>query len=323
MNIMQKNVFFRLITPIFLAFSLSLPAQISTWYLEEMPRLRKGTTYLVTPDTISESCKKYIEVLKETWTLTPIKCIKPDEIDQYAAPNSSFFMFTSVNRPISEKKDRRGFTISENPRYTFFFELWICKERFFSSKRIKVKEDDVIQIASVELFHNAYNPTEAQFFSRYKLDGEGHLKNWSPGIFKNYLQSIMYFIEKKEERPISKDIFQPKLLQKLKKDTLFIPDYVFKKMNGFTGDDSKSYETEDFMSEYPYPYKIVSMAELDHRILTDPNGIHYMLLMQSHTHKIISVVNSKTGTILSSMVTTSYVLKPKDFRTIRQDIESE
>lgn len=94
-------------------------------------------------------------------------------------------------------------------------------------------------------------------------------------------------------------------------------------MNGFTGDESKSYETEDFMSEYPYPYKIVSMEELDHRILNDPTGIHYMLLMQSHTHKIISVVGSKTGTILSSMVTTSYVLKPKDFRTIRQDIESE
>ncbi len=320
---MQKNTFFKAILFLFLAFGNTIHAQMAIWDIDEMARLRKGTTYLVTEDTTSKTCKEYIEVIKQTWTLSPVKCIKPSEIETYLAPGSSFFSFTCVENTTT-KTDRNGFVKQGNSTFTFYFDLWICDEGYFSKKRKRLKEDDKIQIARIELYTTHLSYINPEKFTSTKLDGGGNIRNWSPGIVKNYLQSVMYFIKKKEERALTRDIFQPKLLKKLKKDTLFIPDYVLLKMNPLTGKETERDDPEELMKEYPYPYKIVPMDELSQRILTDATGIHYLIYVRSVADKTISVMNSKSGVILSSLRTSlTYNIKSKDFKTLRQDIESD
>lgn len=50
--------------------------QIAVSNLEEIAKIKKGTTYVAMKDPTSEKAKEYISVFKSTWNLSKVEVIK-------------------------------------------------------------------------------------------------------------------------------------------------------------------------------------------------------------------------------------------------------
>src|SRR5690606_28263853 len=110
-------------------------------------------------------------------------------------------------------------------------------------------------------------------------------------------------------------------MQKLKTETLYVPDYIFIKRNKFKGTESERFEEKELMEGYKFPYKIVSIEELNSKILNGEEFL-YLSYIRSNTDKFISVINSKTGEVIYTVYRPmSYNFSDKDMKIIQDDIE--
>ena len=148
----------------------------------------------------------------------------------------------------------------------------------------------------------------------YRFDTEGHIMNWTPGMFKNYVQELQDLISRQEERPISKFYVEPENLAKVKDETLYIPDYVLDQYNANLVSQGKI-SAKELMSDYPYKYKVVSNAELSKMILDSNEPLYYLLFVRSNSDKFISIVEGQSGAFLYTRFT------PISFSVKRPDIK--
>lgn len=85
--------------------------------------------------------------------------------------------------------------------------------------------------ARMELFTDFLTLNQPDNIYETDYDGNGHIRNWGPGILKNYIQSLMGCLDKGESRVLTKEIINLKEIKNLKKDVLYVPDYVLIKFN--------------------------------------------------------------------------------------------
>lgn len=314
-------------------FTLPLAGQIALDNLNEIPRVKNGTTYIVMKDTAAAAAAPYKEIFRQYWTFSKIEFIQYKDILKFVAPDVSFFTIggfttTSTFVHMSSTGGRREGLSYDNTH--LYLELWTCdpKELEKWQKKNKKKDDlpDKVKqvIGRIELFTDF--PTLAQPDNIYKsdYDGDGHIRNWGPGYLKNYVQALMSLLEKGEKRWLYKGSSDPKQLKQLKQQVLYIPDYVLIKFNKFSGDESKKHEEQEIMAKYKYKYEIVSNTELNQKILDNSKPVFYLVYVKSSTDKYVSVYNSKTGDLIyTTYKPMSYNIKDDDLEDLSDAIKGK
>jgi hypothetical protein len=289
--------------------------------------VKNGTTYIAMKNPNSAQAEKYKEVFEKYWTISPVKFIKYSEIAKNVSPKSSFFTIggyetTTQNvHMYSNGTSRNGINYSITHLY---LELWTVKDKFFESKKGKeFKNSDQVQIARIELFTDFPTLMKPENIYLANADGDNHIRNWGPGLIKNYVQLLMASLNEGKEKSLFKANYDPKQLNELRNKKLFVPDYVHIKFNKFTGDESKIHDEKEIFEDYGYKYELVSTKVLNEKILESSTAFYYLVYVKSSTDKYVSVINSATGEIVYTVYSpVSYNFKSGDLKDIFKKINN-
>ena len=320
------------IKPVIILFQITLllpfisNSQFSISNLSEIEKIKSGTTYIAMKDPNSEKVKEYIEIFKRFWTISKPEFIKYSEIEKYLSPENSFLTIggyetnTEFIKLYQNGSQKHGINYSNTH---IFLELWTCDKKYFTSKK-KNKvfgNGDKSQVARIELFTDFETLSNPDLLYQSEYDGNGHIRNWGPGVLKNYLQTLMGYLAKNENLSLYTGSSNAKELKKLKKEALYIPDYVLIKFNKLNGKETKKHDIKDILEDFKLKYILISGADLNHKILKDTNGFYYLIYIKSSTDKYINVIHSLTGEIIySKYVPLSYNIKSDDFKELQEKI---
>ena len=311
------SFFLALLTPLF------LKSQIAISNTAHIQKIKNGTTYVAMKDPTDANSQPYIEALKASWNFSKIDFIKYSEIQQHLAPENSFLVITSYETTTqfytrSETGSRRnGINYSNGHLY---LELWTCTDKFFETGKKNFSAGSKVQIARIELYNDFESFLDPDKIYQAGYDGDGHIRNWGPGILKNYIQTLMNYLQKAEKQSLYAEYTNQKELKNLTKETLYIPDFTLVKLNKFNGDERKRHDLEDIMGDYEQKYKLIKTTELNQSILNNQK-MYYLVYVKSSTDKYISVINSQTGEIIYTRYTPlSYNIKSGDLKELNKAI---
>lgn len=320
----SRTVISLLFLVLFSGITITTLAQIGTDNLKEVEKIKKGTTYVVMYNPNSPRVAPFIQAFKDAWTLSRLEFIRYSEMESHLSPENSFFSIGGYETTTENFVDVRGIRrkTGEYSNTHLYLELWVPNEKYFTQNKQKpLREKDKVQVARIELYTDYETLKAPETIHQMDFDGLGHIRNWGPGMLKNYLQTLTFFLNKGEKRFIASKTFNEQELSKLKTSTLYVPDYVLVKFNMFTGDESKQHKEEDLFEDYKLKYQVLSTKKLNDNILNDPSGFYYLLYVKSSTDKFVSVINSKTGEIIYSEYTgVKYNLKSGDLKDLYQKI---
>jgi hypothetical protein len=329
---MPKLNLFSTITFCFLSI-LSAHGQIAIDNTSDLPRLKKSTTYIVMPDTASAVSQPYKAIFQQYWTYTPIAFIEYKDIYEHLGPEASFFTLgnyttTSTFVRVNDKGVRRkGGSYSNTHLY---YELWVCDPKNLSKWQNRKKKTEEMPdkvkriIGRVELYTDYLTLLWPENIYKSDYDGGGHIYNWGPGYLKNYLQSLMALLEAGQERSLYKSELNPQQLRNLKKQTLYVPDYVLVKFKKFSGDESTRHEESDIFKSYKLPYELVSTNALSQKIIDSTEPFYHLVYIKSSTDKYVSVYDSQTGELVyTSYTPISYNIKDDDIEKLAKAVRGE
>ncbi len=319
--------------PIFFLFFLStMPgySQFSIDHINEIPRLKNGPTYVAMKDTASPIAQAYKEVFKQYWTCSKVTFIQYKDILKYMSADASYFTIGGYTTTSTFEHMTGTGLVKQGLSYDnthLYFELWVCEPKALEKwqKRTKKKDelpDKVKQvIGRVELFTDFPSLSFPDKLYKADYDGDGHIRNWGLGYLKTDLQVLMSLLEKGAERTLYKGSTSPKQLKALKKQTLYIPDYVLISFNKFNGNETKRHKESELLGDYKLPYKLIGNDELNKKIMEDTEPFYYLVYIKSSTDKYVSVYNSQTGEqIYTDYTPISYNIKDKDFEKLADAI---
>jgi hypothetical protein len=323
---MKSKIKFSLAAFVFsLTVTFNANSQIAISNSAEIAKIKNGTTYIAMKDPNSEKVKEFVTVLKNNWTISKIEVIKYTEIEKYLSPENSFLTmggYVADTEFINLYKSGRTTRVNFSNTH-LYLDLWTCSEKYFQSKAKKkvFKDSDKITVARIELFTDFPTLSNPDKLYQSDYDGNGHIRNWGPGILKNYIQSLMSYLNKGEDRDLYAEIFNEKEIKNLKNEVLYVPDYVLTNFNKFTGDETKKHKEKDIFKDYKLNYKLISTDELNQKILEDEKGFYYLIYIKSSTDKFVSVINSQTGELIYSTYTpTSYNIKSGDLKDLLKKV---
>lgn len=201
------------------------------------------------------------------------------------------------------------------------------EKKNFSSKLNDALADAWIPIARVELhptveFIMAATRDINSADSKKLLYTGDAFYTYQLGMLKNNLQKIDNLIAREQTLWMYGTDKTPEI-KNLKKNTLFLPDYLKIKRNAFSfsnqGRDDK--EIANLMEDYPYKYEFVSEQQLTDKILSGQE-IYYLKFTCVNGQKFVHVVNSKTGDMVyRDYGTMSYNIKSGDFKDLKKAID--
>lgn len=312
-----------------ISFSVQMTAQISTAGLDKLPQVKSGTAYFVMPDPNSADAKAYKEVFTKNWTISKPEFISYSEVDKHLAKGNSFLniTLTSITGQLSgmAKTDNAGKTTTTEGMKTeqkfVSLEFWTPSDKFIESKKTRseygITYKDKIASISMHADFETIVSTEDVYAPAYNLFS--HLKNWGPGIFKNYIQTLKSFFASGEKRGPYQEFLNNAELSKLKSSMLYAPNYVLTKINVFNGNETKTSENEMF-DGYKLKYKVISTEELNNKIQTNEN-FYYLIFIRDSNQKYVNVVNSSSGEIIySTHFSGAYNMKPNDLKDLYKKI---
>jgi len=260
--------------------------------IEKLKVLKNTTTLFTLQYADYAELKEFEEAIKKTWTITPFKIIKPDELAGYdALPNYSFFYFDAFTNKID--------TIT-NSNIVYALKL------VTPSKLPKQRDENIF--AFVTLFTDVYTNLIVKEQNE-KLSARKSLKakllnmlynnsrfvNWSPGFLAGYLKQINDGLLSEQSREIDYQFYNKVRLPDLSKETLYVPEYV---REVFSSQPVKLPKSNIIQEPYNYKLKFLPFKELDNLILNKKEGIKYLVYTQRSNDKIISVYDSKDDKII-------------------------
>lgn len=326
---------FKFLSPtlLFCLLAYSTWAQIAITDITKIPHLKNNVTYIVMQDTGSASAQPYKEIYRRHWTCSKIEFIEYKDILNYVSPDATFFSiggYTTTSTFVhmtASGGSRNGLSYSNTHLY---LELWCCNPKVLEKWKNRKKKKDELpdnvkhMIGRVELYTDFPTLEYPENIYQSDNDGDGHIRNWGPGYLKNDLQQLMALLEKEKEHSLFEGFKDAKQLKNLKKDTLYVPEYVLIKFNKFTGDESKRHEVEDLFGEYKFPYRLIGNEALNDKILNSTQPFYYLEYVKSSTDKYVSIINSQTGELVfSNYVPISYNLKDKDVERLTDEIKGK
>jgi hypothetical protein len=280
-------------------------SQIAVTNVSEIAKIKSGTTFFAMNNPASPKAAAYVDAIKKSWTLSKVKCIKYTDVEKNIAPNNSFVTI-SANMTSSN-------STMENTETRIFLELWTTNGKFtFDPKKRKhFNQTDKISLATIELFADFTAQNYPSSLYKMDYDASGYLENWSAGILANYIQQLSILLTKAETREAKSIFYVKDEIKKLTSETLFIPDYVMIKFAKNSDDESKKYETKEIFDGFNLNYKLISLEELNDKILNSQTPSYYVLFIKTINEKYITVTNSKTGEIIYS----DYSSSPSNFKS--------
>jgi hypothetical protein len=287
---------------------------------ETLAAFKKTTTLFTLPYADYVDVTLFEKAISAVWTITPFKIIKPEELSNYT--NKDGFSIFSFGGYMMNRGTGGG-PMASNLHMTY--DLWMpgvkkkSKQEFFA--RVQLHTDPETFVTAIR---NSGKRNDD--FSRHMLNylyNDALIYNWGPGFLKGYLKKINdQLSEHKERGPFSEET-DKQTLRSLLTDTLFIPDYVLLKTNAITGDETfdNTEEDEELKKAYPYPVKILSSKELNHRIVNSTQPIKYLVYTRSSTDKFINVFESNGKLLYARYVKISYNFKNKDLSKLAKTID--
>lgn len=271
-----------------------------------MDELKKSTTIFILQYRDYDHLATFEKAIKESWTFTPYKVIRPGELQDYEGKAGfTFFTFNAY------------YTGKHHNTQHLQYGLWCpvlnkhgkLKSQFFYSSEV-LYPDDSTRIAMVP-----YS------LSRHKYDAalmndmldNAHYYNWNAQFLKSYLQTTNDFLTRNENLGMW-NTYTTEHLHELKTDTLYIPDYVktreeFWRNRTYT--DSVITEASIHV-EYPYPVKFVSTEQLTQMLADHKRNIHYLIYSVDASVKYIDVFSSRDGLLYAFTRLMSWTFKEKD-----------
>lgn len=315
---MQKLIFFLLISVVLLSNSCISGAIADaqneqhmsdrTFTAEEMKKLKSTKTVFFIRENDKKLRDEFEVNIKDAWTLTPIELAPYSEADNYLKREGYSYFFI----------EGRSTTSKYGTNTHIYLTLKIPAYEY--DKKGRVSKDNSIHYCRIELYP-AFETVSVLMKSKpdealRKLYTDSDIRNWSPAVLGLYLKDVQKQLEKSKREYLFASVSNEKMLAKLKKDTLYIPDYCLIKFGKFTGDESKRVEAKELMEDYKYKYKIVTVQELNDRLNHDELETHVLDYVKSSTEKLVRVYSSKSGKIYQRYRPISYNLKSGDLGDI-------
>ena len=296
----------------------TVSAQVSITNTSLLSKVKEGTTYIAMKDPKSPKAAAYVAAANKFWTFSKVACIAYKEVEQHIQPNASFI---TISGSISSSNNS-----SANTETRVFLELWTTngKYTYDPKKRRHFNQEDKISIATIELFPDYNTQANPNWLYSLDYDASGHLKNWGDGIYSNMLQMLCTALTIGQERQYKEEFIDAKQVNALSSTSLYLPNYVLTKFLKNSGDESNKYEEKELMKDYPFSYKIVSIEELNTKIINSDTNIYYLLLIKTGNERFVTVTNSITGTIIySSFSSSSTSLKSSDLKLLAKTISKQ
>jgi len=295
-------VFRKVFIPSLLIFlGLNCYAQVSYFSKESIPNdklelLKKTTTLFTLQYKDYAELEKFDEAIKKSWTITPYKIIKPQDLASLdTITNYSFFYFDAYSEKVNE---------SAKANVVYVLKL--------ATPSKKPKEKDEFALATVTLFADVYtnlrvNTLEEQPGSKKArkskllndLFNVSTFYNWSPGFLAGYLKQINNGLTAEKNRELEFEFYNKTRLPQLATQTLYVPEYIKQSFNKIREEGAVSnYDANTIQEPYTYKLKFGSKQELDSLILDNATPIKYVIYTQRGSDKIISVYDSRDNQII-------------------------
>ncbi len=273
----------------------------------DLAALKKTTTYFVYRESDVDDLKNFKQTLSEAWQYTPIQFVSYDEFTAgNLEANSSFF---TIN----------GFYRLNGNLQTIQYYLTLS---------MKVK-GVLKSFCRIDLHTDWPSALKAQSATSTKAKNEvtkhlytnAKIYNWNLPFLKNALQFVDQKLDNSEEFwMFSKGEY--KNVSMLKKETLFVPDYVFIKFNKFSGDESKRIDEGDVFKNYPYEYKVLPVDELNDLIAKSSKPVYYLSMVRSSTDMYITVFDGVSGeAVYYNYAPVSYNISSDDTKELMKAID--
>lgn len=260
--------------------------------LDKLEVLKKTTTLFTLQYSNYDELEKFDQAIRKTWTITPYKIIKPEELSSYdTVANYSYFYFDGY----SEKVDS-----------TSIINIVYALKLISPPKKGKKKNENVF--ATVTLFADkttnfqaAFQTDQAGFRNSWKssllnnLYNHARFYNWSPGFLAGYLKQINDGLMAQENRYLDFQFYNKVRLPTLAKETLYLPEYIKQVFSSML----ITLPTSGIIEEpYNYKLKFVTKEVLDSLILNKDAAIKYVVYTQRANDKIISIYDSKDDKLI-------------------------
>lgn len=282
---------------------------------EDLLKLKSSKTIFIY--RLNDNLEELKRAINEIWTITEISFIPFSEIDKIDFQNSSIFSLSGLNTEVRSVNSNLNYDNSH-----IYLNLWMYNKNKKGQNVKKTFSRIELHPTFIDYSFVTSNKDNNTKVAEY-LYTKATLKNWNVGFLKNYLQNVNDLIEEGSNRWLYQSDNKNQELKKLAKTTLYIPEYVLTKFNKFTGDESEKMDQNKLFNNYPYKYKVISAADISLKITESEEPIYYLVYVKSSTDKYVSIVNSKTGTIIySSYKTTSYNISKSDIKSIASSINS-
>lgn len=298
-------------------------SQIAVGNLGLVPSDKNKVTYVMMKDPQAESAQPFIKAIEDAWTIGKLEFIKYSDQSNYNSSENYFLSISGIIFTTKFKKDggQGNADFSNTHVYLEYYKAAASTEKTGKKGKVTIIEGEKKQIARIELYTDFQTLMDPANIFANEFDGEGHIRNWGPGILKNYLQSLMGLIKNNQERGLYTNIDKSTDLKKLRNSVLYVSEDVLIKFGKFNGDESKRFDEEDIFKNYSLKYKLISVKELNEKILTEKEPIYYLLYIKSSTDKYVTIINSITGEMQYTHYTpVSYNFKSDDIEDVQKAI---
>jgi hypothetical protein len=277
-----------------------------TFTPEQLSKFKNSKTVFVYRE--SDNIEELEPAIRGVWDVTEISFVPFSEYGEIDMDNTSIFSIGGVN---SSSTSSSGMSRDNTHIY---LSLWMPGK---DKKDRAIKESYArIELHPTYVDYAKITTSERKKAMEYIYD-EGHLKNWTVGFLKNYIQNVNSLLNKDSERWLYQNDEENPKVRRLRTKTLYIADYSMVKFNKFSGDESESLDPAKIFKSYTFDYELMDAEDLSQKILTEDEAFYYMVYIKSSTDKYLTVYNSKTGEIIySTYVPASYNLKDSDMKDL-------
>lgn len=279
-----------------------------------MDSFRHSTTLFILQYRDYSELAAYEQAVRRSWTVTPYKIIRPEELQQYEGrPGYSVFSFVAY------------YTGKHNSTQHLTYALWMP----MLNKKGHLKTQYIFAQA---LLYPEWNKTITMgdySRSKHKYDAslmncvldQATFYNWNPTFLSGYLKTINQHLADNKKYD-SWYNYSADDIARLKTDTLFIPAYTMIKekvwQNAVYNDTSLS--EASVRQEYPYPVKFISLEQLNERVLTGVST-NFLVFTVDGTSKYVDVYSTSSGLLYNRMSLMSWTFKNKDMAHIAESIQ--
>ena len=298
---------------------------------EELSNLKSATLYVIM-DTKTGKDDKYYDIFKEVWNYCAYEIIEPAEIVDHLSPDA-FFMNLHVTI--------EGNSIEYTPTFKYLqvYELKIWKItpdylRKMDRKRFRMDEINLaansITVARIKLkADDSKSFFVGDMLSECDFMGSPYLLYTGPGMFKNYLKYLQTLLNKKLFYKEKEYMYNSDEIAKLRKSTLYIPkpiliEYKKDKNSKVKNKIVKIYDPKEIFADYPGKYELISLSDLDDRIIASDETFYYMntyLTYDIAFKLIMTITNSNSGEIIfKDIMISSKSFPPKMIKNLSKNM---